>query len=133
MFTPNAVERAAAAQVLAGEISRFKRVVSKRLDKPPTADADEDGEGPLIQLGGFKAVDQSVAVTREVAEFCRVVKEIKGEAEAAKGAGAGVSAGAEGGVHEGGTVTKARGGLFEPAFLLILHSLEVRQFGECKR
>ena len=188
-FQPSAVERAAAAQVLSGERSRFKRVVSKRLGgvgdgsiaekkkkkKKKKRKTEEDGEQEpgeedglplegvdagmeggakreakrpafdereqqqqqqqqqqqpvLISVGGFKAVDHSVAVTREVADFCRVVAGVKRAAEAAAaGAAAGYGgAAAAGGVEEEGAGSAlARAGLFEPAFLLILHSLEVR-------
>lgn len=179
-FQPNAVERAAAAQVLSGERSRFKRVVSKRLggggDSTKTAkkkkrkktdrEQEEGGAQPLegvdaavegaegqerraaaglqeeqeqqqqqeeqqrqepvlISVGGFKAVDHSVAVTREVADFCRVVAAVK---RAAAAAAAGVAAGYGGMEEEGAGSALARAGLFEPAFLLILHSLEVRLF-----
>lgn len=186
-FRPSAVERAAAAQVLAGERSRFKRVVSKRLGQAGvspdggggrrkkrargggkgggaegevlaadvgdggvgarggggrggTVDAqgrderkqeDEDEEElrqpVLISVGGFKAVDQSVAVTREVADFCRVVGEVK-RAAAAAAAGVAAGYGDAAAAEEGGAGSAlARAGLFEPAFLLILHSLEVRE------
>lgn len=174
-FQPSAVERAAAAQVLSGERSRFKRVVSKRLGgvgnsmkkkkrkkskvkdgeqdegglplggvdsgmeregreaRSPATDQQEEQERQqhqqpqepvLISVGGFKAVDHSVAVTREVADFCRVVAGVK---RAAKAAAAGVAAG-YGGVEAaaGAESALARAGLFEPAFLLILHSIEVR-------
>ncbi|CAM9979509.1 unnamed protein product, partial [Ectocarpus fasciculatus] len=192
-FRPSAVERAAAAQVLAGERSRFKRVVSKRLGqagvspgggsgrrkkkakgggtgvgaegevlpadvgdgavgireeggREGTVDAqgrserkieeeeeeeeeEELREPVLISVGGFKAMDQSVAVTREVADFCRVVGEVKRAAAAAAegvAAGYGDAAAAE----EGGAGSAlARAGLFEPAFLLILHSLEAFAIG----
>ena len=184
-FQPSAVERAAAAQVLSGERSRFKRVVSKRLGgvgdgskaenkKKKKRKTEEDGEQEqgeedglplegvdagmeggakreakrpafdereqqqqqqqqqqpvLISVGGFKAVDHSVAVTREVADFCRVVAGVKRAAEAAAaGAAAGYGGAAAAGEveEEGAGSALARAGLFEPAFLLILHSLEVR-------
>eukprot|EP00903_Cladosiphon_okamuranus_P010020 g9502.t1 len=162
-FQPSAVERAAAAQVLSGERSRFKRVVSKRLGgvgdstktnkkrkknkakdgeeekgglplesidagmervereaRGPAADQQEEQEqqqSVFISVGGFKAVDNSVAVTREVADFCRVVAGVKRAATAA---------GVE---EEGAENVLARAGLFEPAFLLILHSLEAFAIG----
>lgn len=143
------MERAAAAQVLSGERSRFKRVVSKRLGegrdsrktdgskKSKNKNSQQEQEQQqqqqrqpqepvLISVGGFKAMDQSVAVTREVADFCRVVAGVKRAAAAAAvgvAAGYGGAAGAE---DEGAGSALARAGLFEPAFLLILHSLEVR-------
>ncbi|CAM9345305.1 unnamed protein product [Pylaiella littoralis] len=179
-FRPTAVERAAAAQVLAGERSRFKRVVSKRLGGaggsssggsskaetkkrisneedavrrgPGNDDADsavgvaggaqeeerqaqeqqqqqqqqqQEEQPALISVGGFKAVDQSVAVTREVAGFCQVVKGVKRAAAAvAAGVAAGYGGAAAGMEEEGAGSALARAGLFEPAFLLILHSLE---------
>lgn len=127
--------------MLSGELTRFKRIVSKRLDRkskqdhntqPNGAQSDEAdiGEGQvLIRLGGFKALEQSVAVTREVADFCRVVELVKKDNAAAAAAGGGVGArtgGEEGVDGKGGCRASARAGLFEPAFLLILHSLEVR-------
>ncbi|CAN0075062.1 unnamed protein product, partial [Ectocarpus sp. 12 AP-2014] len=188
-FRPSAVERAAAAQVLAGERSRFKRVVSERLGP---ADVNPDGGGGrrkksargggkggeaegevlapdvgdgavgarggggrggtvdakgrderkqeeedkeelrqpvLISVGGFKAMDQSVAVTREVADFCRVVGEVK-RAAAAAAAGVAAGYGDAAVAEEGGAGSAlARAGLFEPAFLLILHSLEAFAIG----
>ncbi|CAN0031092.1 unnamed protein product, partial [Ectocarpus sp. 4 AP-2014] len=188
-FRPSAVERAAAAQVLAGERSRFKRVVSKRLgptgvspdgfggrrkkrargggtggeaegevlaadvgdnavgvrggggrggtvdahDRDERKQEEEDGEElrqpMLISVGGFKAVDQSVAVTREVADFCRVVGEVK-RAAAAAAAGVAAGYGDAAAAEEGGAGSAlARAGLFEPAFLLILHSLEAFAIG----
>lgn len=141
--------------MLSGELSRFKRFVSKRLllDAPAVAEKkdenENDGKGNdgeergddervLIHLGGFKALDQSIAATREVADFCRVARSMKEDAEAA--AAAGVmneeavcgSEGADGSrdaVHAGGK--PGRSALFEPAFLLILHSLEVCFGGSC--
>ncbi|CAB1099581.1 unnamed protein product [Ectocarpus sp. CCAP 1310/34] len=183
-FRPSAVERAAAAQVLAGERSRFKRVVSKRLgpagvspdgrggrrkqrargagkgggaegevlvadvgdgavgvrggggrggtvnaqcrDERKQEEEEDLSQPVLISVGGFKAVDQSVAVTREVADFCRVVGEVKRAAAAGVAAGYGDAAAAE----EGGAGSAlARARLFEPAFLLILHSLEAFAIG----
>lgn len=182
-FQPSAVERAAAAQLLAGEQNRFKRVVSERTDKinksSPSFGADAgappppstlknsplvidvagqvgqaqsgtkrqtgesgpgtdrldlmlgnqgDGEGSqtvMVRLGGFKAVDQSVAVTREVADFCRVIKAMKQakRANVPQEGDEGLRAvvGSEGALE--------RAGLFEPAFLLILHSLEAYAIG----
>ncbi|CAM9891181.1 unnamed protein product [Scytosiphon promiscuus] len=116
VFRPSAVERAAAAQVLSGERTRFKRVTV------------------LINVGGFKAVDNSVAVTREVADFCRVVNAVKRAAAAnaagiAAGYGDAAADGTEGGGGGGGSSMLARAGLFEPAFLLILHSLEAFAIG----
>lgn len=89
---------------------------------------ENDQQQPvLISVGGFKAVDNSVAVTREVADFCRVVRAVK---KAAAANAAGIAAGygdaaTEGEKGGGGSSMLARAGLFEPAFLLILHSLEV--------
>ncbi|CAN0456672.1 unnamed protein product, partial [Ectocarpus sp. 8 AP-2014] len=186
-FRPSAVERAAAAQVLAGERSRFKRVVSKRLgpagvgpdggggrgkkrargggkeggaegeilvadvgdgtggvrggggrggtvdaqgrDERKQEEEEELSQPLLISVGGFKAVDQSVAVTREVADFCRVVGEVK-RAAAAAAAGVAAGYGDAAAAEEGGAGSAlARAGLFEPAFLLILHSLEAFAIG----
>ena len=157
-YFPSPVERAAAAQVLSGELSRFKRVVSERVDERVRKGATGEGgagtggeEGReaqrvLIRLGGFKALDQSVAVTREVADFCRAVEEVKKGAAAAatatppaaaapadarvgvvagkRSGDVGGGSGGEAGGVGGGASVRAR--LFEPAFLLILHSLEVR-------
>lgn len=92
------------------------------------ADVQQQEEQPpvLISVGGFKAVDQSVAVTREVADFCRVVGAVKrAAAAAAAGVAAGYGGAAAGVEEEGAGSSLARAGLFEPAFLLILHSLEV--------
>lgn len=198
------MERAAAAQLLARELTRFKRVVSERTDKeqlttvspssPPatsrerqsiaaavavaeeeesldaedatgaaTSTQDEggmlltdsdfliresggEGEGAraadvLLRLGGFKAVAQNVAVTREVGDFCRLVNIIKQDDADAPGRltthpTSGEVGGRDGGEQregeqEGGVAsgsTLARAGLFEPAFLLILHSLEASIF-----
>ncbi|CBN79298.1 weakly similar to cyanobacterial Exoribonuclease II [Ectocarpus siliculosus] len=186
-FRPSAVERAAAAHVIAGERSRFKRVVSKRLgpagvgpdggggsgkkrargggkgggaegdvlvadvgdgaggarggggrggtvdaqgrDERKKEEEEELNQPVLISVGGFKAVDQSVAVTREVADFCRVVGEVK-RAAAAAAAGVAAGYGDAAAAEEGGAGSAlARAGLFEPAFLLILHSLEAFAIG----
>lgn len=175
-YFPSPIERAAAAQVLSGELTRFKRVVSERVndrpgkgaggkiitagaaspssfssDKEVTKGGVEGGQRGagrvLVRLGGFKALDQSVAVTREVADFCRAVEEVKKNAAAAAaaaavapptaaaaadagvgmetGEGSDVSGGC-GGEGGGGGGASVRAKLFEPAFLLILHGLEVR-------
>lgn len=144
-YFPTAVERAAAGQILAGELNRFKRVVSQRIeDNQGAADkfygnAEElltnQGERDLValQLGGFKALDQSVAATREVTDFCRVVESIKARTLAEEAL---PTRGREGGPTDGkrkrrgsaNGVEGVREELFEPSFLLILHSLEVGFF-----
>lgn len=144
-YFPTAVERAAAGQVLAGELNRFKRVVSQRIEDNQGAadkfygDAEElltnQGERDLValQLGGFKALDQSVAATREVTDFCRVVESIKARTLAEEAL---PTRGREGGPTDGkrkrrgsaNGVEGVREELFEPSFLLILHSLEVGFF-----
>lgn len=140
-YFPTAVERAAAGQVLAGELNRFKRVVSKRIEDNQGAadksdvDAEEiltnQGERDLValQLGGFKALDQSVAATREVTDFCRVVELIKAktlvEEALPKPGREGVAAAGKRERRGAADGEGARQELFEPSFLLILHSLEV--------
>ena len=89
------VERAAAVQVLAGELNCFKRVIYQRIGnnqgpyqsdnsgrRKKTGAVDKCGGDAeeilanqcerdivVLQLGGFKALDQSVAATREVGRF----------------------------------------------------------------
>ena len=141
-YSPTGVERAAAVQVLAVELNRFKRVVSQRLDQQPPSDgsskitgAADGGTVVVLQLGGFKALDQSVAATREVADFCRVVESIKAlnsaEAVAQRQRNGGRARGRQGAGDRGNEPFTIKEGLFEPPFLLILHSLEVGPSGAC--